>query len=819
MIAAAMAPATARLGRTAQIHRTIEVLGIFAPSSVERLKLLMGRVTKLRQHYAILDAEWTTVRQGLSGWSDSNAGTGASSGSKEQQQQKRKLTAQQQQNQDALLDLLERTRIQIEAAKAVVSKAEDSVAREVLHIAASPLHAHDNENATNWVSGSIRKRKQHGAGNMPMLIDVVMQLKRRLLLENATNELLDEKALLLANLLEEEKMRLLRTSELAQQELVGLHDTVAKYKDAGNEGNPTTARRLAVLEQHMVESAEVAAALDTGLASARRTSQEAQDALGALAVKNEKECIESGATALQGGRGVSRGGSFRAKQVDQVQQSQTYVLSKIVQGSQRLRLQEGRLTDRFMQAGVIDLSRLGSLPAAIRAGGCEDVERLVRVLYTCQLKVAWMTAARSDLKFGLLVEDYTVRVMKKVMLLEHVAAVDGEAHSAARLADVKARFLNAMARRAALATADRQLELELSQLQTQHSAMMLKVQRSPEPGSGLGGALVEARMRLNTLLLERAYSQMALCTAHALVVRLHATLAAKPLLDRASTRKGITVKGKDKAAIATAVSDAKEAVAEDPTVTIATHMVELQATVLSTSAAGVVSHDNNPTAAQSPAAREVAALRRSFRTSKRGNFAGLDDPTLFRFVQVLWPDQVVDPGSILFEPHACMGNLLHQPADGQPSRMLWCVLDTTRKVFEGYDQVQQGSPVLRIETENIISALHLPSHSTAMSSSYSNGLLSSSSAAAAAVASPEIERQFLVVSSDQTCHLVAPTTSDMQLWIACVGAISILEPKLIHSEEDSLGVLESDRLSTVLAKKLACGQITLSEFNHIKGFC
>ena len=232
---------------------------------------------------------------------------------------------------------------------------------------------------------------------------------------------------------------------------------------------------------------------------------------------------------------------------------------------------------------------------------------------------------------------------------------------------------------------------------------------------------------------------------------------------------------------------------------------------------GVVSHDNNPTAAQSPAAREVAALRRSFRTSKRGNFAGLDDdPTLFRFVQVLWPDQVVDPGSILFEPHACMGNLLHQPADGQPSRMLWCVLDTTRKVFEGYDQVQQGSPVLRIETENIISALHLPSHSTAMSSSYSNGLLSSSSAAAAAVASPEIERQFLVVSSDQTCHLVAPTTSDMQLWIACVGAISILEPKVINSEEDPLGVLQSDRLSTVLAKKLACGQITLSEFNHIK---
>eukprot|EP00729_Bicosta_minor_P011938 gene11938-26507_t len=705
MIASAMAPATARLGRTAQIHRTVEVLGAFAPSPTERLKLLMERLAKLRQRYAVLNKDWTAVRQG---WSDSANDDAAGKG-----RQKRKLTALEQKEQATRLELLEKARIQVEAAKAVVSKAEDLVAREVLHIAASPLRALDNNAAASWAgAGRCTKRTQRGAGCMPMLIDAVIQLRRRLILENATHELLDEKALLLANLLDEERMRLLRTSELVQQELLDLRSTAAAPKEVETEAGSTMADRIAALELHMVESAEMAAALDTGLSSAQRTSREAQDVLAALSAKDEKEGVEASSDAQE--------------------QSPAHVLSKIVQGSQRLRLQEGRLTDRFLQAGAIDLTDLGSLPDAIRASGCEDVERLVRVLYTCQLKVTWLTAARSDLKFDLLVEDYAVDLLKRVMLLEHLAGGNGGGADAASVAGVKALFVTAVARRAALATTNQQLELGLAQLQTQHAAMMLKVQRAPEPGSGLSSALVEARMRLNTLLLERAYSHMTLCTARALVVRLRTMLAAKPLLDIASTRKGVDAIGKDKVAIAAAVVDAKRVVAEDPATRIAALMETLQATILSTPATGVIL-GGSAIAAQTP-----AALLRS--------------------------DQVVDPGGMLFEPHACMGNLLHQPANGQPARMLWCVLDTTRKVFEG----------------------------------------------------PEPERQFLIVSSDQTCHLIAPTTSEMQLWIACVGAISMIEPKIVASaKQDPLGVMQSDRLNTVLAKKLAVGLITLSEYNHI----
>lgn len=56
----------------------------------------------------------------------------------------------------------------------------------------------------------------------------------------------------------------------------------------------------------------------------------------------------------------------------------------------------------------------------------------------------------------------------------------------------------------------------------------------------------------------------------------------------------------------------------------------------------------------------------------------------------------------------------------------------------------------------------------------------------------------------------------MQLWIACVGAVSMIEPKIVASaKQDPLGVMQSDRLNTVLAKKLAVGLITLSEYNHI----
>lgn len=643
-----------------------------------------------------------------------------------------------------------------------------------------------------------------------MLIDAIMQLQRRLILENVTHEVLDEKALLLANLLDEERMRLLRTSELAEQELAELHS-------ASEDQDPAAVKRRAVLEQHLIESSEISTALDTGLASAEGASREAQDVLKALTAKDEQEGVKAAETAPH--------------------ISPTHVLSKIVQGSQRLRLQEGRLTDRFLRAGIIDLSHLESLPDAIRASGCEDVERLVRVLYTCQLKITWITAARSDLKFSMVVGDYAVDVLKKVMLLEHLVA-GGPADNAsdvARLEDAKKRFTEALAKRAGVATADKQLELELLQVQAEHAAMMLKIQQSPEPGSGLAGALVEARMRLNTLLLERAYSQMALCTAQMLAVRLHGLLAAKPLLQRANSRKGINTKGKDKAAIAAALEDVKQFVAEEATARIAAHMEDVQAAIFNTPTAGVTS-----TAAakeQTPAAREIAVMRRAFRRSNQGLAEGSDgsdgvrDPrrsmlfgsggsgivaTLFQFVQTLWADQAVDPGGMLFEPHACMGNLLHQPADGQPARMLWCVLDTTRKVFEGYDQVQEGSPVLRIETETIISALHVPAAGAAGASMIAPKA-STSSEMSAPSDFPEAERQFVIVSSEETCHLVAPNPAEMKLWIACVGAISMIEPKVLESsEDDPLGVLQGDRLNTVLAKKLATGMITLSEYNHIK---
>jgi hypothetical protein len=170
------------------------------------------------------------------------------------------------------------------------------------------------------------------------------------------------------------------------------------------------------------------------------------------------------------------------------------------------------------------------------------------VLHICQLKVTWLTAAKADVQFELLLEDYTIETLQKVLVLGHVSGgVDDPTNvNGARFSTTKARFMEAMGRRASLATTEQQLTLEMTQVHSQHAAMMHKIQRSPEPGSGLESALVEARMRLNTLLLERAYSQMALCTARALVVRLQSAIAVQPTLDRAASKKGLNMKGKNK---------------------------------------------------------------------------------------------------------------------------------------------------------------------------------------------------------------------------------------------------------------------------------
>jgi hypothetical protein len=353
LIASAMAPASARLGRTAQIHHTQEVLQGFAPTSAERLTLLVSGLGRVRRQFNTLDSEWIGVQQG---WSESDTER------QRRKKSKRKRSKPPAQSSwecflEEAPDLLETTRIHIEAAKAVVSKGEDAVAREVLRIAATPPRALD---LTAGGTG--------GGGDMPSLIDATIGLKKCRILEKATHELLDEKALLLANLLDEERMRLLRSAELAQQELAALQtpppspslspspsfspEAMAMATMIGQASVQADAlKRAKVIEAHLVDSKEIVAVLDAGVETAARTSREAQDSLALLSAKDDPGA-EVGTTAAVA-----------------VVQTPTYVLSKIMQGAQRLRLQEARLSDRFLQAGVIDLARLEALPDAIRASG------------------------------------------------------------------------------------------------------------------------------------------------------------------------------------------------------------------------------------------------------------------------------------------------------------------------------------------------------------------------------------------------------------------------------------------------------------------
>ena len=437
LLANVTSSAAARVGCTLQSVKNIGDLETFAPSGSEWLQKLFDQFTRLKDACRELSAKHTKLSK-TPGWT--NRFPANSSGERDRD------------------DFPAEIRACLEGAKAVRNKAEDAVAKQIMRLAS---HTGMNE-----------------AG---ALVKTTTAIKSEML-ERVASEILEEKALLLSNLLLEEQMNIARRTERLLEE---------KNELTQQSESPASCARLAAVSkfasENDIRSSNVAAGL-------QKTQEIAEEATKKLA--NTEASTASGLP------------------------SAIVALSSIMRFGQHMRLQDASLMTQLLQMGTIEWNHLDSLTGAMRVMSCEDYERLVQQLVFCQVGVFWWEASQADLSFDLLLAEYTIDVYRHLLQLGDAAVADSAKHC----------FISAMIERAQIVINGRRRAEEWMERHHTYSALMLKLQSHPEPGSGLQNALGEARLRLNTIRLERAYAQLAVASAHAHLIYAEFIITLNPKL-------------------------------------------------------------------------------------------------------------------------------------------------------------------------------------------------------------------------------------------------------------------------------------------------
>eukprot|EP00039_Didymoeca_costata_P029553 m.25147 g.25147 ORF g.25147 m.25147 type:complete len:1801 (+) comp7680_c0_seq2:357-5759(+) len=586
------------------------------------------------------------------------------------------------------------------------------------------------------------------------LVDCVLNVGQERLIEQIANEMVEEHSLLHVNILTEEQKKVRNRSEVVRSEKAVIMAQARKNAEGkSGESQEGRTRRENALKALSTEE------------HAYETHNQALE----LALKTTQAAAAAAVEALSGGESDSSA-DVATKKKGSKPTSMT-MLQKIIVCGQRVLLQDAVLKSQLVQMSSLDWNNPRSACDAVEVLNHEEYERLVQSLVQCHLRIHWMSCGKADIGFERLLNEYAVQVYQ-------YQVSQNSTQEAIR------KLLSSLKTRAKLNVVFETLSEDFAEASASLQTLINKLQNSPEPGSSFRGAFLEASGRLSQMVLTRAYSRMAITTAKAMVLFAQYKMNSLESPSQPTRRES---------ASKTSSKDAKGTLPppEDPRPTIEKHMEVLETGIL-----------KNPDIQKRPAQadskrNEITVLRQSFKNKKskkpsKGVATVVKrQADLQEYVRTLFPH--LQSEEVFYTRASCSGQLTLQK-DDEPDQVLWCVLNVDDSKFQCFEsKTDKSKPFVDIDTNNIISAVHL--------SKNENEDLNDNST-------------FMIVTAENIYHFKASSPAAMSSWVGAMSAVSLAGPSFApHLLPDDNS--KPPETSEMLAKKLALGKISLSEYQHI----